>query len=235
MCENRLRYGAGVGYNIAMKSYDVILLDLDGTLVDSKPGIFHCIRYALDAKGIACPQETMDKMIGPPFRVSMREFLGLEMPLIEELITLYRGLYETDGWRECEVYPQVFDMLKALRAANKRLAVATSKPMKFTSLMVEGLGLSPYFEFVGGASSDLSREAKKDIIEMCLANMRVEDKSKVLMVGDRLYDIVGAREAGVDVAGEMWGYGTADEMREYKPDYVFSTPSELAKAIVEAK
>ena len=73
------------------------------------------------------------------------------------------------------------------------------------------------------------------IVRDDLANMRVEDKSKVLMVGDRLYDIVGAREAGVDVAGELWGYGTADEMREYKPDYVFNTPSELAKAIVEAK
>ncbi len=222
-----------MGYNIAMKDYDVILFDLDGTLVDSKPGIFHCIRYALDAKGVECPQETMDKMIGPPFRLSMREFLGLDAPLIEQLITLYRGLYETDGWKESSVYPHVFDMLAALKAAGKRLAVATSKPMKFTSLMVTGLGLSEYFEFVGGASSDLSREAKKDIIELCLQNMEISDRSRVLMVGDRLYDIVGAREANVDAAGVLWGYGSVDEMREYKPDYIFSTPSELVEKLLK--
>ncbi len=235
MCEIRLICGVRVGYNVAMKSYDVILFDLDGTLADSKEGIFHCIRYALDTKGIACPQETMNKMIGPPFRVSMKEFLGLEMPMIEQLITLYRGLYETEGWKESKVYPQIFDMLTALNTAGKRLAVATSKPMKFTSLMIEGLGLAPYFEFVGGASSDLSREAKKDIIELCLDEMGIEDKSRVLMVGDRLYDIVGAREAGVDVAGVLWGYGSKEEMDEYAPDYVFASPLELAEAVTAAK
>lgn len=218
-----------------MKNYDVILFDLDGTLADSQEGIFHCIRYALDLKGIACPQETLNKMIGPPFRVSMREFLGLDMPLIEELITLYRGLYETDGWKESKVYPQVFEMLEVLQKAGKRLAVATSKPMKFTSLMVTGLGLAPHFEFIGGASSDLSREAKKDIIELCLDEMKIEDKSSVLMVGDRLYDIVGAREAGVDVAGVLWGYGSKEEMDEYSPDYVFASPIELAEAVANAK
>lgn len=224
-----------MGYNVGMKNYDVILFDLDGTLADSQEGIFHCIRYALDSKGISCPQETLNKMIGPPFRVSMKEFLGLDMPLIEELIKLYRGLYETDGWKESKVYPQVFDMLKALKGVGKRLAVATSKPMKFTSLMIEGLGLAPYFEFIGGASSDLSREAKKDIIELCIEEMAIEDKSRVLMVGDRLYDIVGAREAGVDVAGVLWGYGSKEEMEEYRPDYVFSSPSELAQAVRSAK
>lgn len=218
-----------------MKNYDVILFDLDGTLSDSQEGIFHCIRYALDAKGIQCPQETLNKMIGPPFRVSMKEFLGLDMPLIEELIKLYRGLYETDGWKESKVYPQVFEMLEVLQKAGKRLAVATSKPMKFTSLMVEGLGLASHFEFIGGASSDLSREAKKDIIELCLEEMKIEDKSRVLMVGDRLYDIVGAREAGVDVAGVLWGYGSKEEMDEYKPDYVFASPMELAWAVAAAK
>lgn len=215
-----------------MKSYDVILFDLDGTLVDSKRGIFHCIRYALDSKGIECPDETMSKMIGPPFRVSMKEFLGLDMPLIEQLITLYRGLYETDGWKECDVYPDIFDALSTLVAAGKRLAVATSKPMKFTSLMINGLGLSKYFEFVGGASSDLSREAKKDIIELCLDEMKIEDKSKVLMVGDRLYDIVGAREAGVDVCGVLWGYGSLEEMLKYAPDNIAETPDDLVRQIL---
>ncbi len=230
-----MRKAAQLGYNIAMKNYGYILFDLDGTLVDSKPGIFHGIRYALDSKGIECSDETMSKMIGPPFRVSMKEFLGLDMPVIEELITLYRGMYEVSGYRESKVYDGVFDMLSRLKAAGKKLAIATSKPMKFTSMMVDELGLAPYFDFVGGASSDLTREAKKDIIELCLDFFKISDRSDVLMVGDRLYDIVGANEAQVDVAGVLWGYGSKEEMDKYKPNYVFSSPLETALAITGAK
>ena len=227
-----MRDGGVLGYNIAMKNYDIILFDLDGTLSDSKPGIFHCIRYALDKKGIACSDEVMGKMIGPPFRVSMKEFLGLDMPLIEELITLYRGLYEVSGYKESKVYDGVFDMLARLKAAGKRLAVATSKPMKFTAMMIDELGLGKYFEYVGGASSDLTREAKKDIIELDIDAMSATDRSKVLMVGDRLYDIVGAHEAGVDVAGVLWGYGPEEELKEYGADYIVETPAQLADMIL---
>ena len=214
-----------------MKNYDLIIFDLDGTLVDSKPGIFHCIKYALDQKGIYCPDEVMGKMIGPPFRVSMKEFLGLEMPVIEELITLYRGLYEVSGFKESRVYDGVFEMLAALRKGGKKLAIATSKPMKFTSMMVEELGLNKYFDFVGGASTDLSREDKKDIIALVLDSMGTQN-GDALMVGDRLYDIVGARAKAVDVAGVLWGYGSKEEMDEYAPDYLFDTPARLVEAVL---
>ena len=178
-----------------MKTYDYILFDLDGTVSDSKPGIITCIKYALDGKGIKYPDESIfDKMVGPPFRVSMKEFLGLDMPMIEQLITLYRGKYEVDGWRDCRLYDGMVEVFKALKADGKHLAIATSKPLKFTHLMIDGLGLSEYFDFVGGASCDASRETKADVINLVLENLKVEDKSRVLMLGDRLYDIEGAHE-----------------------------------------
>lgn len=219
-----------------MKTYDYILFDLDGTITDSKPGIINCIKYALDGKGIMHPADNIfDKMVGPPFRVSMKEFLGLDMPMIEQLITLYRGKYEVDGWRQCKIYDGVTDMLDALKAAGKHLAIATSKPIKFTDIMVRELGLLKYFDFVGGASSDASRDSKADVINHVLEKLGVEDKSKVLMVGDRLYDIEGAKLCGVECAAVMWGYGSEEEFKQYGADYILDKPCDIVNFVVNGE
>lgn len=218
-----------------MKNYEYILFDLDGTLTDSKPGIIKCIRYALDKKNIPYTEAVLDKMVGPPFRISMHDFLGLEMDVIEQLISLYRGEYQKDGWRDCSIYDGVESMLDELQKAVKHLAVATSKPIKFTDIMMDGLNLRRYFDFVGGASSDASKEAKCDVIQLALDNLKVDDKSKVLMVGDRLYDIVGAKICGVDVAAVLYGYGDREEFEEYGADYILETPQDVVDLVLLGK
>lgn len=211
-----------------MRKYDVILFDLDGTLTASKPGIIHCIRLALDTYNVPYTDAQLDKMVGPPFVISMREILGVDDDeLILKMIDVYRGQYEIDGWKECEIYDGIIDLLKDLNANGFRVALATSKPIKFSSIMINGLGLAPYFEFLGGSLSDSSNETKSDIINHALDNMKVTDKSRVLMVGDRLYDIVGAHKSGVDVAAVRWGYGDDEEFKRYGADYIVSTPSDL--------
>ena len=217
-----------------MKKYDYILFDLDGTITDSKPGIVTCIKYALDKHGIVYTSAILDKMVGPPFRVSMKEFFGLELDEIEDLITDYRSKYSAGGWRDCRVYDGVFDMLDTLQKSGKHLAIATSKPIKFTNVMVDELGLRKYFDFVGGASADASKESKADVINLALENFGVKDKSKVLMVGDRLYDIVGAKECGVDVVAVLWGYGDKKEFEEYQADYIEATPSDVVSLVLHA-
>ena len=216
-----------------MKNYDYILFDFDGTLADSKPGIVNCIRHTLDKHGIAYTDAILDKMVGPPFRVSMKEFFGLELDQIEDLIADYRGEYATGGWRACSVYDGIEDALATLKAAGKHLAVATSKPIKFTSVIVDELGLKKYFEFVGGASADASKESKADVINLALENLGVKDKSKVLMVGDRLYDIVGAKECGIDVVAGLWGYGDREEFETYGATYIVDTPADVVKLVLK--
>ena len=215
-----------------MKNYEYILFDLDGTLTDSKPGIVNCIRYALDKHGIAYTDAILNKMVGPPFRVSMKEFFGLELDQIEELIADYRGVYEIGGWRDCKVYDGIFEMLDTLKKAGKHLGVATSKPIKFTDIMVDELGLRQYFDYVAGASKDASKEAKSDVINLALENLGVKEKSKVLMVGDRLYDIVGAKESGVDVVAILWGYGDREEIEKYGADYIKALPSDVVDLVL---
>ena len=216
-----------------MKTYDYILFDLDGTVTDSKRGIITCIKYALKCKGIDFPEESVfDKMVGPPFRYSMKEFLGLDMPMIEQLITLYRGKYEVDGWCDCNIYDGMVDVLKTLKSAGKKPAIATSKPWKFTDIMIRGLDLMQYFDFVGGASCDASKETKADVINLVLDNLGVSDKSRVLMVGDRLFDIEGAHKVGLDCAAVLWGYGSEQEFKEYKAEYIFQTPQDIVKLVL---
>lgn len=215
-----------------MKYYDYILFDLDGTLTDSKPGIIECIAYALEKENVPYTNQILDKMVGPPFRVSMHDFLGLEMPEIEKLIGIYRGVYEEYGYKNCKVFEGVEQMLSALKNAGKVLGVATSKPIKFTQMIMCDFDLGKYFDYVAGASSDASKEAKSDVIQGALENLGVKDKSKVLMVGDRLYDIEGAHMQGIDCAAVLYGYGSKEEFEEYKAEYILAAPDDVVKLVL---
>ena len=215
-----------------MKYYDYILFDLDGTLTDSKPGIIECIAYALEKENVPYTNPILDKMVGPPFRVSMHDFLGLEMPEIEKLIGIYRGVYEEYGYKNCKVFEGVEQMLSALKNAGKVLGVATSKPIKFTQMIMRDFDLGKYFDYVAGASSDASKEAKSDVIQGALENLGVKDKSKVLMVGDRLYDIEGAHMQGIDCAAVLYGYGSKEEFEEYKAEYILAAPDDVVKLVL---
>lgn len=215
-----------------MKYYDYILFDLDGTLTDSKPGIIECIAYALEKENVPYTNQILDKMVGPPFRVSMHDFLGLEMPEIEKLIGIYRGVYEEYGYKNCKVFEGVVQMLSALKNAGKVLGVATSKPIKFTQMIMRDFDLGKYFDYVAGASSDASKEAKSDVIQGALENLGVKDKSKVLMVGDRLYDIEGAHMQGIDCAAVLYGYGSKEEFEEYKAEYILAAPNDVVKLVL---
>lgn len=216
-----------------MSQYNTVFFDLDGTITDSKPGILRCIRLALDAKHIPYTEAQLDLMVGPPFRVSMRELLGVEGEIVEELIRIYRGEYEIAGWRECRVYDGMEDLFKRLRESGKRLAVATSKPLRFTNKMLNELGLSKYFDFIGGAESDSSRDSKIEVIRYVMENLKMENGDGVLMVGDRLYDIDGAKLAGMDSAGVLWGYGTREELTAHGATYLFETPDKLGDFLLK--
>ena len=217
-----------------MKYYDYILFDLDGTLTDSKPGIIECIAYALEKENVPYTNQILDKMVGPPFRVSMHDFLGLEMPEIEKLIGIYRGVYEEYGYKNCKVFEGVEQMLSALKNAGKVLGVATSKPIKFTQMIMRDFDLGKYFDYVAGASSDASKEAKSDVIQGALENLGVKDKSKVLMVGDRLYtDVAFGKNCGFVSVLVLSGETTADMLlkSKIKPDYVFDKVKDIVSML----
>ena len=210
------------------QKYNTILFDLDGTLIDSKPGILTAIRKTLSAFDIPYTEAIIDQMVGPPFRISMKELLGInDMSIIEQLIKVYRGHYKAGDWRGCSIYEGVVDMLSKLKSEGYTLGLATSKPLQYTTIIMEELGLDKYFDYVGGATGDATAELKTDVINVVLKNLNVTCLDSVLMIGDRLYDVEGARASGVDSMGILWGYGNRAEHESCGADYIMSSTDEV--------
>lgn len=213
--------------------YKVALFDLDGCLLASAPGIIKSIQTTLDESGVKYNPEDLNKMIGPPFRVSMRLYCGLSEEETEQFILSYREKYNDYGWKMSEPYEGIKELLKTLKDNGVIIASATSKPEKFAKLMFDYHGISQYIDFIGGAVSDKSRESKKDVINWVLDNLGIKDKSQVIMIGDRCYDIDGARECGIETIACLWGYGNLQEFKDHDAKYIVEKPMEVADIILK--
>ena len=189
-----------------------ILFDLDGTLVDSKPGIFGAIRYTF--RELQLPQlseEEMDRFIGPSIGSSFRSICGFSDEQTQKAITLFRTYYREKGLFECEVYPGMTDLLRELKAENRKVALSTKKPEVFAKKILENKGLLPYFDVVSGADYADQSEHKGYIIRKAadLLGLPVED---CVLLGDTRFDCIGASMVGMDCIGVLYGYGTWQEL-----------------------
>ena len=212
--------------------YNYILFDLDGTLTNSELGITKCVQHALKKFGIEVEDRTMLRpFIGPPLGESFRVYYGLTQEESERAIEYYRERFSVKGLYENEVYEGVEKTLQELRKSGKKLIIATSKPEKFTLLILEHFDLLKYFDFVAGATMDGSRGEKADVIRYALEKTGIEDKSQVVMIGDRKYDILGAKENGLDSIGVLYGFGDYEELSAAGADYIVESATEILKYI----
>lgn len=215
--------------------YDVILFDLDGTLSDSGPGITNSVKYALDKYGI----EVKDRMelfrfIGPPLVDSFMMFYGFSAEKALEITHVYREYYSVKGIFENEVYDGIEELLKKLQQAGKRVIVATSKPELFARKIIDHFGLTEYFEYVAGSNMNETRSYKDEVIAYALESCGITDLSKVLMVGDREHDILGAKKIGTDSLGVLWGYGDREELEKAGADYIAEKPQDVFEIIMNS-
>ena len=214
-----------------MKNFDTLLFDLDGTLTDSTEGILKCLINAVEKMGFEVPEDT-NKFLGPPIRQSVAEFIGMNEEQIDEAVRIFRERYSTVGLFENRVYDGIPEMLERLKKAGKRLMVATSKPEVYAVRILERFGIAPYFEIVGGAELDGSRDYKHEVIEYVLAKADITDRSRVLMIGDRRQDVLGAHKTGLKCMGILWGYGSAEELDEAGADFIADTPKNTADMLI---
>ncbi|MGN0458466.1 MAG: HAD family hydrolase [Eubacterium sp.] len=216
-----------------MKNYGVILFDLDGTLTDSSPGIINSIIYALDKYGISVEDTSnLRKFLGPPLHESFKEFYGFDDEKAMEAVKYYREYFSTKGLLENQVYDGIPELLQSLADNGKRLILATSKPQQFTDRIMKHFDLEKYFEFVAGSNMDGTRSKKAEVIEYALNKCQITDKSKVVMVGDRKHDIIGAKAVGIDSIGVEYGYGDYYELQSAGATYIVKTVNELKNIIL---
>ena len=216
-----------------MKNYNVILFDLDGTLTDSSPGIINSIIYALKKYDIAVENiETLGKFLGPPLHESFRDFYGFEEDKAMEAVSFYREYFSTKGLLENKVYDGIPQLLQEFKDNGKRLILVTSKPQQFTDRIMEHFDLSKYFEFTAGSNMDGTRSKKAEVIEYALRQCGIADKSKAVMVGDRMHDIIGAKTVGIDSIGVEYGYGDYDELKNAGASYIAKTVADLKNVLL---
>jgi len=208
-----------------------ILLDLDGTLVDPRPGLIRSVQYALRKLGHPVPPaEELLWLIGPPFRVSFPKLLGCA-DRTEEAIGYYRESYFDGGMYDALVYDGVPDALAALRTAGHRLIVATSKPHHYALPIVQHFGLAAYFHAVHGPGLDGSNDHKADLIAHILRHEGVGAET-ALMIGDREFDVAAAARNGMRAVGVTWGYGTAAELTGAGAAALVHSPAGLPDAVL---
>lgn len=190
-----------------------ILFDLDGTLTDSGPGILRCARETFVHYGIPIPDDaTMRTLVGPPLRQSFRRF-GIPEEQMEEAIVHYRRLYTEDGGMyENLPYPGIEGLLQQLQADGQRLFVATSKPEHMAVDILEHFGLARYFECICGSLQDGVRDKKSAVISYLLE--KIGGAGDAIMVGDTVFDVLGAAELDIPTVAVSWGYGRCSEMLE---------------------
>ena len=215
-----------------MKNYNPILFDLDGTLSDTGEGIINSVVYALNKYNIKVEDKReLFRFVGPPLHKSFKNFYGFSPEKAQQAVEYYREYYAVKGIYENTVYNGVYSLLERLKADGKALAVATSKPEKFAKIVIESNNMSKYFSVVAGANLDGSRTKKADVIKYALNRLNTPNAVPVI-VGDRCYDAVGAREAGIDSIGVLYGYGSIEEMKESQATYIAKTTEDIYRIIV---
>lgn len=213
--------------------YNILLFDLDGTLTDTGPGIRNSVAYALRQQGIhVSDMSQLNRFVGPPLIDSFKTFYGMNDEQAYKAVADYRSVYAKKGIYENNIYDGMRELLKTFFEMGKTLAVATSKPERFAKLIVDDLQISQYFKLVAGADMEGKRNKKSLVIEYALDTLNVTDRGEVLMVGDTKFDVIGARECGIDCLGVLFGYGSRQELEKEGALYICEDVYSIMETVI---
>lgn len=213
---------------------DYILIDLDGTIADPKEGITKSLQYALRTMDVIVDDlDSLTKFIGPPIRDGLVEFYGFSREKAEATVKKYREYFAEKGVYQNELYDGIERLLSRLKQAGKYLIVATSKPEDLAVKVLESFHLEHYFDDICGATYDDSRDAKDAVIKYALEKNSITNLDRVVMIGDRKYDILGAKEAGIASIGVLYGFGSEEELIEAGADRIVARVDELYDVIMD--
>lgn len=210
-----------------------LLLDLDGTLSDSRPGIAASFRFTLEQMGHdPATAGDLTWAVGPPIAVSLERLL---QPYgdrrVSEALGIYRARYSDVGLYDCAVYPGILDMLDRLRDAGIAMFVATSKRVDFAERVIDHLALRPYVRTVYGALPGGGLDHKHDLLAHILAEQQL-GAANCTILGDRLHDIEAAKRNAILSIGALWGYGGRAELEQAGADAIATVPADVVPLVL---
>lgn len=207
-----------------------LIFDLDGTLTDSKPGIFGCLRKVLDAHHVDHPGP-LDQFVGPP----IEEWAIALLPHASDearaaLARDYRACYDREGWKNNSAFAGVRAMLTELRGQGFPLYVCTSKGQHFAVRILDLFELTGLFTAIYGDKAEYTSHSKVDLLARLLRESSLASDS-AWMIGDRIFDFQAAQANHVRCMAAGWGYGPAEE--QALADAIAATPADVP-AVVQA-
>lgn len=212
---------------------NVVIFDLDGTITDSEEGIINSLKYTFKKYGFTDYEDNkLKKYLGPPLQETFMEVLGFDEHKAKDAVEVYREYFRDIGIFENKLYEGIEKVLKELSDEGKMILLATSKAEIFAKRILDHFKISDYFTFIGGSELDGSRSRKSEVINYAIENAGVKDLKKVVMVGDRKHDIIGAKEIGIDSIGVLYGYGNREELDTAGATLVVETIESLRRVLI---
>ncbi|MDO4615125.1 MAG: HAD hydrolase-like protein [Lachnospiraceae bacterium] len=215
--------------------WNTVLFDLDGTLTDSGLGITRCVQHALrEVYGMEITElHDLDCFVGPPLKEQFLAFAGGTEEQAEQAVAVYRSRYKDTGIFENEVYPGIPELLRSLKEAHMTLALSSSKPTVFCKRILSYFGLDSYFTVILGSELDGRRTKKSEVVAEVLHSLGMEERrSEAVLIGDRNYDVEGARAAGIDCLAVSYGYGSRSELEAVWPACICDNVRELQNVLI---
>lgn len=218
-----------------MPDLDLVLFDLDGTLTDPSGDVVAAMCGALESIGAPVPSEDdLRSRIGPPLLHTLAD-LGLDDGAAARVLDAYRARYRANRSAGTTVHRGMPELLDRLRTAGVGIGVATSKPREIAVEVLEQTGLAPLVDAVAGPGLD-ERDAAKDlVIASALVQHGHPAPERIVMVGDRSFDVVGARAHGINAIGVLWGFGDAAELAEAGAAAIAATVPVLGSLLFEGR
>jgi phosphoglycolate phosphatase len=217
-------------FTLVEMKYTTVLWDLDGTILNSGPGVFDSFRKTFDAINFPQPTDAqLRTFIGPPLRDTFRDILGFTPEQTQRALEVYRDFYLAGGALNAHLYEGVVEVIARAKALGITNSLATSKAISGVTVVGEHYDFLKHFDFLGTADVTANRLSKTDVITYALDGLRGigADLSSVVLIGDRIHDIEGARHHGIEVALVRWGYGNTDEWA--LADHQIGSAAELAE------
>ncbi len=200
-----------------MNKYDLVIFDLDGTILDTSEGIISSIKYTIDTMKLErLSDESISSFIGPPIQDSFARECGLNGDALEKAITIFRTYYKTNTLFKASPYNGIYEVFQTLTKRNIQTAIATYKREDFAKTILEHFEFDKYTRNIHGGDAE-NKLKKSDIIDLCISDSKISDRSRIVMIGDTHNDAIGAEQAKIDFIGITYGFGFDKIEDKFKP------------------
>lgn len=201
----------GLRGSLKMNKYDLVIFDVDGTILDTTEGVLSSVRHTIKTMGYKMPDDdVLCTFIGPPIQDSFAKTYGLTGELLQEIAVIFRRHYKDIDLLKAVPYAGIYEVFETLSKRGIASAIATYKREDYAVTLLRHFGFDRYTGIMHGADHE-NRLKKKDIIEKCIRESGIADKSRAVMIGDTEHDAVGAGLAGIDFIGVTYGFGFHSE------------------------